>query len=61
MLLSNALGLYWQDLGRPNHSTILQTLQYAAKAHEVTMVASLTAAVIHDIQYDLNSSKGVSL
>ena len=60
ILLLDVLGLCWQDLGRPIQSTILQALQYAAKAHEVTMVASLTAAVIHHIQYDLNSFKGVS-
>ena len=61
ILILNARGVYWQDLGRPNQNTILQVLQYAAKAHELTMAASLTAIVIHQTQYDLNNSKGVSL
>ena len=61
ILILNALEVYWQDLGRPNQSTILQALQYAAKAHEVTMAASLTAIVVHQIQYDLSGSNGVPL
>ena len=61
ILILNARGVYWQDLGRPNQNTILQVLQYAAKAHELTMAASLTAIVVHQIQYDLSNSKGVSL
>ena len=60
ILTLNALEVYWQDLGRPNQSTILQALQYASKAHEVTMAASLTAIVVHQIQCDLNG-KGVPL
>ena len=60
-LLLNALEVYWQDLGRPNQSTILQPLQYGAKAHEITMAASLTAVVVHQTQYDLSGSKGVPL
>ena len=61
ILILNARGVYWEDLGRPNQNTILQVLQYAAKAHELTMAASLTAIVVHQIQYDLSSPKGVSL
>ena len=61
IILLNILGLYWQDLGRPKQSTILQALQYAAKAHEVTMAASLTAIVVNQVQYDMNSSKGIPL
>ncbi len=61
ILLLNTLGVYWQDLGHPNQSTILQALQYAAKAHEVTMAASLTAIVVHQIQYNLTGSNGVPL
>ena len=61
ILVLNARGVYWQDLGRPKQNTILQVLQYAAKAHELTMAASLTAIVIHQIQHDLSSAKGVSL
>ena len=61
ILILNARGVYWQDLGRPNQNTILQFLQYASKAHELTMAASLTAIVVHHIQHDLSCSKGVSL
>ena len=61
ILVLNARGVYWQDLGHPNQNTILQVLQYAAKAHELTMAASLTAIVVHQIQYDLSNSKGISL
>lgn len=61
ILILNARGVYWQDLGRPNQNTILQALQYAAKGHELTMAASLTAIIVHQIQYDLSSPKGVSL
>ena len=61
ILLLNSFGVYWQDLGRPHQNAMLQALQYAAKAHEVTMAASLTAIVVHQIQHDLSSSKGVPL
>ena len=61
ILTLNALGVYWQDLGRPNQNTVLQLLQYAAKAHELAMAASLTAIVVHQIQHDLRGSKGVPL
>ena len=61
ILSLNALGVYWQDLGRPNQNAILQLLQYAAKAHEVTMAASLTAIVVHQVQHDLGGSKSVPL
>ena len=61
ILVLNALGVYWQDVGRPHQNTILQALQYAAKAHEVTMVASLTAIVSHQIQHDLSGLKGIPL
>ena len=57
----NARGIYWQDLGRPNQNTILQALQYAAKAHELTMTASLTGIAVHQVQHRLDSPKGVPL
>lgn len=59
ILCSNIFGAYWQDLGRPNQTTILQALQYVAKAHELMTVASLTVIVVHRIQYSLSDSKGV--
>ena len=57
----NILGIYWQDLGRPSQNTILQALQYAAKAHELTITASLTAIAVHRLQHRLDSPKGVPL
>ena len=59
ILCLNIYNLYFQDLGRPNQSTILQAFQYAAKAHELLMVASLASIVLHRIQYNLSISKGV--
>ena len=57
----NAREVYWQDLGLPNQNTKLQALQYAAKAHEIIMAASLTAIVVYQVRYDLSGSKGVPL
>ena len=57
----SATEFYWQDLGRPDQNIILQALQYAAKAHEVAIAASLTAIVVHRTQLDLSGSSGVPL
>ena len=59
ILSLNFLGVYWQDLGHANQSSILQFLQYAAKAHEMMMAASLTTIIIHQTQHDLSRRKGV--
>ncbi len=59
VLCLNFLGVYWQDLDRPNQNAILQALQYAAKAHELMMAASLSAIVINQIQHNLSVSRGV--
>ncbi|KAL8871853.1 MAG: hypothetical protein Q9174_002409 [Haloplaca sp. 1 TL-2023] len=61
VLILNAFGVYWQDLGLPNQNSTLQALQYAAKVHELLMGASLTAIVTYRIQHDLSSSRGVPL
>ena len=61
ILSLNAFGVYWQDLGRPNQNTVLQALQYVAKAHEVTMAASLTAMVVHQTHLDLKGPNGIPL
>ena len=58
ILCLNIFGVYWQDLGHPNQKNVLQALQYAAKAHEVMMIASLMALIIHRLQGDLSSLKG---
>lgn len=55
----NVFGVYWQDLGLPHQKAVLQALQYAAKAHEIMMAASLSAIVIHRAQHDLNDDHGV--
>lgn len=59
ILYLNVREVYWQDLGFPHQTSILQAFQYAAKAHEVMIAASLTAVVVHRIQHDLSCSKGV--
>lgn len=41
LLSLNTRGVYWQDLGQPNQSSNLQALQYAAKAQEIMVIASL--------------------
>ena len=59
ILYLNIGGIYWQDLGYPNQNSILQALQYAAKAHEVMIIASLTSMIVYRIQHDLSSATGV--
>ncbi|KAL9609350.1 MAG: hypothetical protein Q9167_005875 [Letrouitia subvulpina] len=59
VLALNIAGFYWQDLGEPHQNNILQALQYVAKAHEITMAASLTSIVVHRLQFDLTTSKGI--
>ena len=59
ILYLNIRGVYWQDLGHPSQSSILQAFQYAAKAHEITMAASLAAIAVHRIQHALTSSGGL--
>ena len=57
----NAREVYWQDLGLSDQNAKLQALQYAAKAHEMIMAASLTAIVVYQIRSDLSGPKGVPL
>ena len=49
----NIRGIYWQDFGHPNQNSILQALQYAAKAHEIMIIASLANVIVYRIQHDL--------
>ena len=51
---------YWQDLGNPYQNTILNVLQFVAKAHEILINASLGTIVLHRVHYDLIHS-GVPL
>ncbi|KAL8703301.1 MAG: hypothetical protein Q9201_003515 [Fulgogasparrea decipioides] len=61
ILCINIGQVYWQDLDQPNQNRTLQALQYTAKAHEMMIIASLTAIVIYRIQHDLSGSNGVPL
>ena len=56
-----AYNVYWDDLGSPHQNMILQGWQFAAKGHEILIVASLSAIVLHRIRYQLCSSDGVPL
>ena len=51
--------VYWQDLGLPHQNAILDALQFAAKAHEISMAMSLSAIVLHRIRYDLIIGQGL--
>lgn len=53
--------VYWDDLGSPHQDTYLQGWQFAAKGHEILIVASLSAIVLHKIRYELCASDGVPL
>ncbi|KAL8720985.1 MAG: hypothetical protein Q9181_007802, partial [Wetmoreana brouardii] len=61
ILCINIAQVYWQDLDQPNQNRTLQALQYAAKAHEMMIIASLTAIVVYRIQHDLSCFNGVPL
>ena len=53
--------VYWDDLGSPHQNMILQGWQFAAKGHEILIVASLSAIILHRIRYELCVSDGVPL
>ena len=55
----NIFGVYWQDLGLPHQKAVLEALQYAAKAHEIMMTASLSTIVVHRSQHDLHDNQGM--
>ncbi|KAI4246248.1 MAG: hypothetical protein L6R42_009961, partial [Xanthoria sp. 1 TBL-2021] len=61
LLSLNIRGGYWQDLDQPNQSSVLQALQYAAKAHEIMAIASLTTIIVYRIQHDISSPSDVPL
>lgn len=47
----NIYSIYWSDHGTPYQNAILQAWQYAAKAHEILMGASLYIIALHRIKY----------
>ena len=61
ILVLNGARFYWQEIGKPGQSFVLQGLQYVTKAHELMMAASRSAIVIHRLQFDLTTSKGAPL
>jgi len=61
ILSLNFQEVYYANIGAPNIGLFLNSLQFAAKAHEILMCASLSAIVIHRIRYDLLGNDGVPL
>ena len=61
VLYLSTYNVYWDDLGSPHQNVILQAWQFAAKGHEILIVASLSAIILHKIRYDLCASDGVPL
>ena len=53
--------VYWGDLGMPHQNMILQGWQFAAKGHEILIVASLSAVVLHRVRYELCALQGLPL
>lgn len=56
-----AASVYWTDLGYPNQNSILNGLQFVSKFHEICIIASLTAIVLHRTRYELIEASGVPL
>lgn len=53
--------VYWSDFeeSNSNQNAVLNTLQFVAKAHEICIVVSLSAIVLHRVQWDLTGTEGV--
>ncbi|KAL8881545.1 MAG: hypothetical protein Q9198_001269 [Flavoplaca austrocitrina] len=53
--------VYWSDLegSDSNQNAVLNILQFVAKAHEICIAVSLSAVVLHRIQWDLTGKEGV--
>jgi hypothetical protein len=58
LLVLNLLQIYIWDAGE-NQNFKLNSLQFAAKLHEVLMAASLSSIVLHCIQFELLHGNGV--
>ncbi|KAF2094581.1 hypothetical protein NA57DRAFT_80382 [Rhizodiscina lignyota] len=61
ILALNYKNVYWSDLGAAGQNLVLDSLQYAAKAHELMMTLSLGTIVLHRVQVSLLSNGGVPL
>lgn len=63
LLLLNYYTIYFDDPGASHQNLLFNGLQFAAKVHEILIVASLSAVAINYIQYELvhSSGKGLSL
>jgi hypothetical protein len=57
----NISNYYCFDWGRPNQSSILDSLQFVTKVHELLIAASVTAIVLHSVLYHLTMKDGLSL
>ena len=51
----------YSQLGTSNQNLQFNALQFAAKIHEIAIVASLSSIAISIIQYEISGSKGLSL
>ena len=61
LLFLNFSNLFFEDVGVVNQNIRLNSLQCAAKIHEVLISLSLSAMVLHYVQYELLNGKGVPL
>lgn len=53
--------VYFLDFGQPSLNSILNALQFAAKAHDMILVASLTTMILYVTRYQLCARKGLPL
>lgn len=61
LLVINFAHIYFEDVGGPDQNARLNALQFAAKAHEVLIVVSLSTTVISLIQHELLRGQGLPL
>lgn len=61
LLYINFANIFFEPPGLPNQNTRLNALQFAAKTHEVLINVSLSAMVLHYVQYELLHGRGVPL
>lgn len=61
LIALNFANVFYQSIGTSDLSFNLDALQFAAKFHEIFIVTSLSAIVLHRIQYELLHGKGIPL
>ncbi|KAE9364944.1 hypothetical protein N431DRAFT_517787, partial [Stipitochalara longipes BDJ] len=61
LLYINFSNVYFEPPGVSNQNARLNSLQFAAKMHEVLITISLSAMVLHYIQYELLHGRGIPL